>query len=311
MTYLCYVDESGTPEVPGTSSHFVLAGIALPIDRWQQADTEISAILRRYELENGEIHTAWMLRGYPEQGKIPGFQGMSFESRRSAVARHRASELLRLRKLKNPNPARQAKKSYKHTEDYVHLTRDERRELVLEIAHCVSKWDFAVLFFEAIDKLHFDPVRTNRSVGEQAFEQLVSRFEQFLRRAKHPMHGLLVHDNNQTVARKHTDMMRQFHSQGTLWSKVERINETPLFVDSRLTRLVQIADLCSYAIRRYVENAEVELLEPILLRTDLVPDKRNKKSPPVAVGGRHYSLTSCQCTICIAHTPWRKSIAAQ
>lgn len=73
MTYLCYIDESGTPEVPGTSSHFVLAGLAIPIERWQDADRQITEILTRYGLADEELHTAWILRSFPEQEKSPRF----------------------------------------------------------------------------------------------------------------------------------------------------------------------------------------------------------------------------------------------
>ncbi|OYX92925.1 MAG: hypothetical protein B7Y78_09405 [Caulobacter sp. 35-67-4] len=224
---------------------------------------------------------------------------MDWAARRSAVQRYRAGEILRLRKAKNPKPHNQAKKNYAKTSGYTHLTIDDRRKLISEIADKVSKWDFAVLFFEAIDKLHFDENRTGRTVGDQAFEQVVSRFEQFLTRQGDPkIHGLLVHDNNETVAKKHTALMRRFHEEGTIWAKIHHINETPLFVDSKLTRMVQIADLCSYAIRRFVENSENTLLESILTRADTV-DR-------VAVGARHYTSLNCTCLICNAHTPWGK-----
>lgn len=223
---------------------------------------------------------------------------MSWPERRSAVERYRASELLRLRNSKSTKPHNQAKKNYAKTAAYVHLTRNERRKLVREIADCMQNWDFAVLFFEAIDKLHFDEVKTGRTIGDQAFEQVVSRFEQFLARRGEPrVHGLLVHDNNETVAKKHTALMRRFHAEGTLWSKIVRINETPLFVDSKLTRMVQLADLCSYAIRRFVENHEEELLGPVLARADTVEQ--------VTVGARHYTRMDCVCRICDVHTPWR------
>jgi len=299
MTYLCYIDESGTPEVPGTSSHFVLCGLAIPIDRWQEADRDITQILKQYGLDDGELHTAWLLRVFSEQNKIPGFERMDWAARRSAVQRHRAGELLRLRKAKNSKPYHQAKKNYAKTAEYVHLTIDERKSLISQVAECMAKWDYAVLFFESIDKLHFDETRTGRSVGDQAFEQVVSRFEQFLTRRGEPKtHGLLVHDNNETVSKKHTALMRRFHDEGTLWAKINRINETPLFVDSKLTRMVQLADLCSYAVRRFVENGERELFAPIFGRADVVER--------VVVGARHYTKMDCACLICEAHTPWGK-----
>ena len=61
-------------------------------------------------------------------------------------------------------------------------------------------------------------------------------------------------------------MMRSFHAAGTLWTRVECIIETPMFVDSKLTRMVQIADLCAYALRRYLENGETGLFRPIFAR---------------------------------------------
>jgi hypothetical protein len=170
------------------------------------------------------------------------------------------------------------------------------------VADCISKWDFATLFAESIDKLHFDALKQGRSVGEQAFEQVVSRFQQFLvRQSKDgaPMYGLIVHDNNHTVAEKHTEMMRHFQNKGTLWAKIDRIIETPLFVDSRLTRMVQIADLCSYAIRRFSENNETEIAAKVLLRADFLPTKRT------AVGIRHFGHVDCLCAICEIHQPRR------
>ncbi len=298
MTYFCYVDESGTPEVPGTTSHFVLVGLAIPIENWRDADDQISQILARYDLSEAEIHTAWLVRPYLEERKIAGFSGMDRAARRSAAQRYRAGELLRLRKLKNPKQHNQAKKNYAKTDEYIHLTHAERTQLVSELVACISGWNFAVLFAEAIDKLHFDGNKMKTTIGEQAFEQLVSRFQQFIvNRGNQNSYGVLVHDNNQTVSKKHTQLMRQFHDAGTLWAKIDRIGETPLFVDSKLTRMVQMADLCSYIIRRYVENNENALLPMVLTRADTVKN--------VAVGIRHFSSLSCTCEICRAHQPNR------
>jgi hypothetical protein len=294
--YLCYIDESGTSDVPGNSSHFVLAGLSVPIWRWRNADREISAILSRYGLGNAEIHTAWMLRPIREQAQIQNFQRMDYMARRSAVQRQRAADLLRLQSNRNLKPYYQAKKNHQHTQAYVHLTQAERLMVVQQVADCVAGWGFARLFAECIDKIHFDPLRTGRSVDEQAFEQVVSRFHHYLTNSEEEgqkNYGLLVHDNNQTIAKKHTDLMRHFHTQGTLWNSVDRIIETPLFVDSALTRIIQIADLCSYALRRYVEKRETDLFRRVFTRADRIG--------PTTVGVRHYSNQACQCDICIGH----------
>ena len=157
---------------------------------------------------------------------------------------------------------------------------------------------FARLFAECVDKIYFDPMRGK--IDEQAFEQVVSRFDRYLQNVQkrergyyREDRGLLIHDNNETVAKKHTQTMRRFHRQGTLYSKMSHIYETPLFVDSQLTSMVQLSDLCSYALRRYLENAENELFDLVFQRAD--------RNLDVVVGVRHYAPFSCNCKICEGH----------
>jgi len=222
---------------------------------------------------------------------------MDWAARRSAVDRARTTHLLTLQRKQNSGAYRQAKKNYAHSKAYTHLTFAERTEVIRAVADTVASWEHARLFAECIDKTHFDPNRTLRTIGEQAFEQVISRFQQYLS-AVSGMPGqsalaLLVHDNNQNVAKKHTDLMRQFHKNGTLWTTVDNIIETPLFVDSSLTRMVQLADLSAYALRRYVENGETELFRKVFTRADRAKGK--------TVGVRHFAGLSCQCEICLAH----------
>jgi hypothetical protein len=296
--YLCYVDESGTPETPGNTSHFILAGISIPIWHWRTADQAISSILSKYGLAGAELHTAWMLRKYLEQSRIPNFDRLSWADRRTAVERERNSYLLQLQRAKQQRTYHQHKKNYKHTQAYIHLTANERLQAVREVAQSVSGWGYARLFAECINKLHFNPIWSKCTVDEQAFEQLVSRFEQYLSSTEeggHKNYGLLVHDNNETVAKKHTNLMRRFHKRGTLWTRIERLIETPLFVDSSLTSLVQIADLCGYSLRRYLENGETDLFTRIFARAD--------RRGATVVGVRHFTDATCTCEICKGHRP--------
>ncbi|MHB1023661.1 MAG: DUF3800 domain-containing protein [Acidobacteriaceae bacterium] len=294
--YLCYIDESGTSDIPGNTSHFILAGVSIPIWYWRMADADIETVLKRYDLSNEEVHTAWLLRKYLEQSRIDNFETMSRHARRSAVERERNIILLALQKSGQHKLYKQTKKNHRHTQAYIHLTLQERTKLVHEIADTVAGWGYCRLFAECIDKLHFDPSRNQRNIDQQAFEQVVSRFERYLtniNNSESQNYGLLVHDNNETVARKHTQLMRRFHAQGTLWTRVERIIEAPLFVDSKLTRMVQVADLCSYALRRYLENSETELFQKLFVRADRVGN--------TVVGMRHFTGPTCACEICKTH----------
>ena len=255
--------------------------------------------MNKYDLADEELHTAWILRNYLEQSRTADFEKLSRSARRAAIERDRNRYLLKLQQTKQAKTYRQTKKNFEHTRPYVHLTLEERRSVVQEVADCVAGWGFARLFAECIDKTHFDPTRTPKSIDEQAFEQVVSRFEQYLvstdELGGHKNFGLLVHDNNETVARKHTQLMRRFHKQATVWTSLERLIETPLFVDSRLTSMVQIADLCGYALRRYLENNETDLLYRIFPRAHRKYD--------MVVGVRHFATPACGCDICRAHKP--------
>jgi hypothetical protein len=295
--YLCYIDESGTPDIPGNTSHYVLAGVSVPVQYWKDCDKDLEKVKSKYGLADGEIHVAWMLRSYPEQNKIAGFESLDYPQRRYQVNAFRTAELLRLQRSKNPPLYKQTRKNYQKTEGYIHLTYNERQSLIREIAQMLSGWGFARLFAECVDKIHFDPARTPKTVDEQAFEQVVSRFEQYLQvtslNSPQKNFGLLIHDNNETVAKKHTSLMKKFHEGGTLWTNLKNIIETPLFVNSELTGMVQIADLCGYALRRYLENKEDELFDLVFKRAD--------RKGTIVVGVRHFTSSSCTCKICNAH----------
>jgi hypothetical protein len=177
------------------------------------------------------------------------------------------------------------------------------------VAETIGNWGFARLFAEVVDKTHFDPTRSPSPLDAWAFEQVVSRFETYLQNMDshneeqpQQVYGLLIHDNNQTIAKKHTELMRGFHFRGTLWTAIKHIIETPLFVDSSLTGMVQVSDLCAYALRRYVENHEDEIFDHIFKRAD--------RKGALTVGVRHFSDLACTCKICDSHTPKATATAA-
>ncbi len=299
--HICYVDESGTPDIDniGNTTHFVLAGISLPIEFWRDADKEITKIKKEYGFaDENEIHTAWLNRKYIEQKFISNFDNLNHTNRRKEVRTARKSNLYKLQKNQNRTYGR-TKKDYKKTDPYIHLTHKERKEFVEKIAESVAKWSDVRLFADCIDKTFFDPQKAGHSVGEEAFDQLISRFNTFLEnKSRSPNSnqknlGIIVHDNNVEVAGERMKMMRNFFSTGTKYRKdIDNVIETPLFVDSNLTSMVQIADLCAYALRRYIENRERNLFDRIFRRAD----RKNNK----LVGIRHFTDPNlkCDCDLC-------------
>jgi hypothetical protein len=105
--YLCFVDESGTPQIPGNTSHYILAGLSIPIWHWRDCDREIGTLKRKYQIERAEVHVAWILRPYLEQSRIPNFDRLDYSKRRYEAEKCRKAEILRLQRAKNPKLYRQ------------------------------------------------------------------------------------------------------------------------------------------------------------------------------------------------------------
>lgn len=292
--FACYLDESGVPENAGTR-YFVLVGLAIDARRWKAIETEINSIKRGFGLEDNEIHTAWMARRYTEQERILNFEQLSPADRRREVEQRRTQHLLKLTATGNRKQLDSAKKNYRKTAAYVHLTRDERLTLVRNLADTIASWHDARLFSEVIDKrIVYAQPNIRQPPFEFAFTELIQRYEYFLRHRGNFLNqellGFIVQDNNETVARRLTELMIRFHREGTRWTNIDHIFETPFFVNSQLTSMVQMADLCGYSIRRYYENRETDLFDRIYPRFD--------RTPQGIVGIRHFTSPACNCRVC-------------
>ena len=52
---IAYLDESGTPELGGNSSHFVLVALTIPGQTWKAKDRDILAIKQQFGLQDEEL----------------------------------------------------------------------------------------------------------------------------------------------------------------------------------------------------------------------------------------------------------------
>ena len=174
-----------------------------------------------------------------------------------------------------------------------------------------------VLFGEVVRK-----AAAKDDIVHQAFAQLVSRFDSFLERknqagrrwldgalqsfprskrlagmgAAHVHKGLLVMDEEPARESSYRAMLAQFRDSGHPWGHLKHVIEAPFFVDSALSAAVQVADLCAYAVRRYIEfgpakgSHEERNFKRIFARFD-----RSTKLH----GLRHYCPKgSCMCLVC-------------
>lgn len=117
-----------------------------------------------------------------------------------------------------------------------------------------------------IDKawwLSRNPSKSGDDLYLAAFEDLVSRFDQYLRRRHHegqPAKGLIIADpRHESFCHALKRALQQFHATGTQWAKLQNVIETVLFLESHESPGVQLADLTSYALWRAAEASDLTL----------------------------------------------------
>ncbi|GHV58610.1 hypothetical protein FACS1894103_0340 [Campylobacterota bacterium] len=109
------------------------------------------------------------------------------------------------------------------------------------------------LFASIIDKRKASGI----NILERSFEQLASRFDMFLSRcyaSSNKQRGIMILDKSSTEIQIQT-LARSFKYSGHSYGKLRNFSEVPLFIDSKVSKLMQLADLVSFAIKRhYADN---------------------------------------------------------
>jgi hypothetical protein len=130
------------------------------------------------------------------------------------------------------------------------LTIDEARGVLKSVLRVAAAgYETTRLFACAIHKKSFpsaDPV-------ELAFEDLCQRFDYFLSRRRQQgdqQRGMIILDKT-TRETSLQRLSREFRKVGTRWGPLKNIADTPFFVDSRASRLVQLADHVAYAVLQH------------------------------------------------------------
>ena len=110
-------------------------------------------------------------------------------------------------------------------------------------------------------------VASPRDSVEVAFEQLASRFDKYLMRLHRngdTQRGIIIFDKS-TYETTIQSLAIDFRTVGYTWGVIRNFSEVPLFLDSKASRLIQLADLIAYAIFRYYEkddNRFYSIIEP-------------------------------------------------
>jgi hypothetical protein len=173
------------------------------------------------------------------------------------------------------------------------LTADDARgvlKCVLNVA--AASYETSRLFACAIHKKSYpaaDPVSL-------AFEDLCQRFDYFLSRRRQlgdQQRGLIILDRT-TRETSLQRLSREFRKSGTRWGSLKNIADTPLFVDSRASRLVQLADHVAYAVFRRYNSGDAQYLDIIATRFDEADGVYH------GLSHKHADRLNCTCHGCLS-----------
>ena len=158
------------------------------------------------------------------------------------------------------------------------------------------------LFACAIHKKSFpgaDPVAL-------AFEDLCQRFDYFLSRRRQQgdqQRGMIILDKT-TRETSLQQLSREFRKVGTRWGSLRNIADTPFFVDSRASRLVQLADHVAYSVFRRYNSGDAQYIDIIASRFDEADGVYH------GLSHKHADRLTCTCHGCLSRRLGGKAVDA-
>jgi hypothetical protein len=125
-----------------------------------------------------------------------------------------------------------------------------------------------VLFGVAIHKPSFQ----NEDPVEKAFHEICGHFDEFIEQSNLNLgkmdknRGLMILDSAKYKGHLDTLLLEYRKTGKTKFGRVKNFADAPTFANSKTTRLIQVADLVSYAIFRRYEKSNTLLLDKIVHR---------------------------------------------
>ena len=174
--------------------------------------------------------------------------------------------------------------------------RADRQQVALDVLAVLDRsYDTAVAFACAVHKPSFP----GEDAMELAFEDLCSRFSMYLsnlpKDSQPRERGLIILDKSSYE----TSLQRlalDFRTLGTRWKGgvIQNLVETPLFVDSKASRCIQMADHIAYAVFRRYQHGDTLLFDQVAGRF------HQQDGIPHGLAHKQKYIKSCMCPACLS-----------
>lgn len=147
------------------------------------------------------------------------------------------------------------------------MTKSEAQGVIKAVLQILAgSYDTARCFACAIHK----PSHSGVDPLAVAFEDLCSRFDLYLNRLRGEgdrQRGLLILDDSSHETTLQ-GMARNFRTLGSRWGVIRNLADTPFFVNSKASRLVQMADHVAYAVFRRYNAKDTQYFDVIASKFD-------------------------------------------
>lgn len=147
--------------------------------------------------------------------------------------------------------------------------RERREQIICDAISLIANQKRSVTLFAIV--VEKSALKEDQSPLSYAFEELCNRFNLFLRRNyrknNERQRGLIIMDETKHEGALQS-LAREFRVNGTRWGKLRNLSEVPLFANSKVSRLLQLADLVAYATWRRYEHKDGRFFDALLCKFD-------------------------------------------
>jgi hypothetical protein len=184
---------------------------------------------------------------------------------------------------------------YRHNKEPWHtLPRAKCKEILQSVYGVIrDSHQLGVVLFAVVIDRGFQGVEGGDLVG-RSFEELCNRFDLYLTRLhkeENEQRGLIILDDSRYEARL-KQLLAIYRTTGTRFGTVFNLPESPVFTESSTTRMLQLADFCSWAVFRRYEHGDTSHLDTIINKFDMADG--------IIHGLVHLTTNrACTCTYCL------------